>query len=137
MCTGLYSYADLAKLCKAGRNTIYRRVKRLEETRVIKRKISALPNFRKLNLSAVVVGLNLEAKDVEKAIDFLKKNRQIKFVWKTYGAHDIVFMIICEKGEEGANIYNLREKLEEIGIQVKRFDTSTSITWEKVDFTPY
>lgn len=68
ICTGFYSYADLAKLCKVGRNTIYRRVKRLEETHIIKRKLSALPNFKKLNLSAVIVGLNLEVKDVEKAI---------------------------------------------------------------------
>ena len=88
-------------------------------------------------MSAVIVGLNLETKDVEKAIEFLKRNRQIKFVWKTYGSHDIVFTIICDKGEEGVNIYNLREKLEEIGIKVKKFDTSTSITWEKIDLTPY
>jgi len=31
ICTGFYSYDELAKLCGVGRNTVYRRINRLEK----------------------------------------------------------------------------------------------------------
>jgi DNA-binding Lrp family transcriptional regulator len=58
MSEGLYSYEDLAKRC-GGRNTVYRRIAKLEEKGVIKRKIMALPDFSKIGFSAVVIGMNL------------------------------------------------------------------------------
>ncbi|MEM1838947.1 MAG: winged helix-turn-helix transcriptional regulator [Candidatus Bathyarchaeia archaeon] len=48
MCEGLYSYEDLARLCGTSRNTVYRRVARLEKDGVIRKIIMAIPDFSKL-----------------------------------------------------------------------------------------
>ncbi len=56
---GIYSYAELAEKCKAGRNTIYRRVNRLESEGIIDKKVRAIPNFTKLNLSAICVMMDI------------------------------------------------------------------------------
>lgn len=136
MCEGLYSYEDLAKRCGVGRNTVYRRISKLEQVGVIKRKITALPDFSKIGFSAVVVGINLNPKDIEKAISFLKVQHQVKFLWRTYGHHDIIVTILCDKGDVGTCIYNLRKALEELGVQVNKFDVSVSIIWEKMYITP-
>lgn len=137
ICSGIHSYNDLAKRCNAGRNTVYRRVDRLEKMGIITKRISAFPNFERLNLSAVIIGLNLGTQDVKKTIDFLRRQRQVKFLWKTYGTHDIILVIVCDKAEVGTCIYNLRDALERLKINVTGFDTSTSVTWEKIDVVPY
>lgn len=70
ICGGVYSYDEIAKSCNAGRNTIYRRIEKLEDTGVITRRIGAFPNFEKLNLSAVIVGINVRTVDIEGAVNF-------------------------------------------------------------------
>ena len=137
ICSGVYSYSDLAELCNVGRNTIYRRIDKLEKMGIITKRIMAVPNFGKLNLSAVIVGLDVSLEDMERTVDFLKKQDQVKFMWKTYGAHDLVFTIICNKGEVGNCIYALRKGLENLKVRVAKFDVSPSISWEKFDVTPY
>ena len=47
---GVYSYSELGQKWEVGRNTIYRRVNRLEAEDVIDKKVRAIPNFTKLNL---------------------------------------------------------------------------------------
>jgi DNA-binding Lrp family transcriptional regulator len=137
VCGGIYSYEELGKLCNAGRNTIYRRIDRLEKLDIITRKIVAYPNYEKLNLSAVVIGLNVNTVDLDRAIDFLKKQNHIKFLWKTYGTHDIILMLVCNKGEVGKCIYELKKSLENSGIHLNRIDSSTSISWDKIDLNPF
>ncbi|MGB9741302.1 MAG: Lrp/AsnC family transcriptional regulator [Candidatus Bathyarchaeia archaeon] len=133
---GLYSYEDLAKRLGVGRNTIYRRIAKLEEKGIIKRRIAAIPDFSKIGFSAVVIGMNLNPKDVEKAISFLKVQHQVKFLWRTYGHHDVIATIICDKDNVGTCIYNLRKTLEDLNIQVNKFDISVSIIWEKMLIAP-
>jgi len=134
---GVYSYNELANLCDAGRNTVYRRIDKLEKMGIITRKIMAFPNFEKLNLSAVIVGMDVNPADLDRTADFLKRQHQVKFLWKTYGTHDLVFTIICDKGDVGTCIYNLRKALEKLDVQTTKFDASTSIMWEKIDLSPY
>jgi len=134
---GVYSYNELAKLCGAGRNTLYRRIDKLEKMGVIARRIMAFPNFEKLNLSAVIVGMSIESADLDRTADFLKRQHQVKFLWKTYGAHDLVFVIICDKGDVGTCIYNLRKALEKLSVKPLGFDVSPSFSWEKTDLSPY
>ena len=136
LCRGIYSYNDLAKLCKVGRNTIYRRIDKLEKEGIIKRRIMAIPDYKKLRYSAVIIGLNLSPKDMDKAISFLKTIHQVKFLWRTYGEHDIVLTILCDKDDVGTCIYNLREALEKRNISVNKFDVSVSIFWEKMHLAP-
>ncbi len=102
------------------RNTVYRRIARLEEKGIIKRRITAVPDFSRIEYSAVVIGMNLNPKDVDKAISFLKVQHQVKFLWRTYGHHDIIVTILCDKDDVGTCIYNLRKALEELNISVKQ-----------------
>lgn len=134
---GVHSYNDLSKLSNVGRNTIYRRIDKLEEIGIISRRIMAIPNFEKLNLSAIIVGINIKSQTFEKAIAFLKKQDYIKFLWRTYGTHDVVFMMLCDKGNEGRCIYHLKSALENLNIDVINFDTSTSFSWEKIELSPF
>lgn len=137
LCSGIHSYRELGELCDAGSNTVYRRISKLEGMGIITRRISAFPNFEKLNLSAVIIGMNVRTEDLERTIVFLKRQRQVKFLWKTFGTHDIIPVIICDKADVGTCIFNLRHALEKLKIRVTDFDTSTSVTWEKIDVTPY
>jgi DNA-binding Lrp family transcriptional regulator len=136
MCEGLYSYDDLAKRCGVGRNTVYRRISKLEGLGVIKRRIMALPDFSKIGFSAVVVGLNLNPKDLDKAISFLRVQHQVKFLWRTYGHHDIVLTILCDKDDVGICIYNIRKALDELNVSLNKFDASISVVWEKMHIVP-
>ena len=137
ICNGVYSYEALGKLCGASRNTIYRRIDRLEKMGVIDRRIMAFPNFEKLKLSAVIFGMNVSPRDVDKTINFLKKQHQVKFLWKTYGTHDIVFAIICDKGDVGTCVYGLKKALQKLDLAAVRLDSSTSVSWEKMNLSPY
>ena len=137
ICNGIYSYEELGKICNASRNTIYRRIDKLEKMGILTRKIMAFPNFEKLNLSAVIFGMNVNPQDIEKTVNFLKRQHQVKFLWKTYGTHDIVFAIICDKGDVGTCIYNLKNALQKLEISTVQLDSSTSVSWEKIDLSPY
>jgi len=57
LCSGVYSYNELADLCNAGRNTIYRRIDKLEKIGIITKKIMAFPNFEKLKAASSQVSL--------------------------------------------------------------------------------
>ena len=137
VCKGIYSYEELAKLCGVSRNTVYRRIDSLEKNEIIERRIMAQPNFENLDLAVVIFGMNVSPKDLDKAVDYLKRLTKVNLLWKTYGAHDIVFGIICDKADVGTCIQNLKKSLEEHDIRIIRLDSSTSISWEKIDLSPY
>lgn len=137
ICNGVFSYTELGQLCNVGRNTIYRRMNRLEELKVIDKKIMAIPNFTKLELSAICIMMDVTQTDLDKTVRFLKRQPRVKFLWKTYGSHNLATVIICNKGEEGQCIFNLREALEKMRVETKKFDASISFTWEKVDLIPF
>jgi DNA-binding Lrp family transcriptional regulator len=134
---GVYSYSELAEKCEVGRNTIYRRINRLEAENVIDKKVRALPNFTKLNLSAICIMMDIAQSEVESVMKFLKRQPQVKFLWRTFGAYNLTTVIICDKGEEGRCISNLREALEKMRVTLSKFEASISYTWEKIDFSPY
>jgi DNA-binding Lrp family transcriptional regulator len=135
ICKGVYSYTELGQICNVERSTIYRRIKKLENMNVISRKVMAIPDFTKLNLSALCIGMDVMHEDLDKTIDLLKEHAQVKFLWKTYGTHSVIAVIICNKGEEGQTILNLKKTLEKL--KILKFDISVGFSWEKVDFTPY
>jgi DNA-binding Lrp family transcriptional regulator len=136
VCEGIYSYNELGKLCGIGRSTAYRRIDRLEKEGIIRRRIMAIPNFEKINFSAVIVGLNLNPKDLDKTVPFLKTQHQVKFIWLTYGTHDLILTILCDKGNVGECLHNLKRALQTLGVTPTKFDISVSITWEKMHLTP-
>lgn len=135
--TGTYSYKELAELCGVGRSTIYRRIDRLEKIGAISKRIMAIPNFTKLNLTAIGITMDISQSDVDQVIEFLKGLSTVKLLWRSYGRHNIVVVSVCEKGNEGECISKMREALEKMKVKIYNFDASVSFIWEKVDLTPY
>ena len=116
-------------------STICSRVTKLEETEVITRQTRVVPDFEKLNRIALAVGINVAQKDEQKVIDALKKSDAIKMMWRTYGAHNLILITFCSKGDEGNKINKLRALLEEF--IVKSIDICVGFGWEKMDMTPF
>jgi len=134
---GIHSYAELAEKCGVGRNTVYRRINRLEKEKIIDMMVRAIPNFTKLNLSAICVMLDIAQADTDRVIGFLKRQPEVKFLWRTFGSYSITTVFICNKGEEGNCISNLRAALEKMHVNLNKFEASISFTWEKIDFSPF
>ena len=134
---GIYSYNEIAKACGVSRNTVYRRISRLEETGVIRKKLAAVINYKKLDYSVVIIGIKLASIDsLDKAISFLKEQHNVKFIWKTYGDHDLILVILCDKETVGECIYNFKKALEKLGVSSSKYDISVSISWEKINLSP-
>ena len=134
LCTGISSYDDLAQACNVTRNTIYRRVNRLENLQVISRKIMAIPDFSKLGLSAVLVGLDFNPEENNKIMDAVEELPRVKLVWRTYGDHQLILIMTCEKGFEGQAIEELRNAVAKLG--VNHMHISVGYEWGKINFVP-
>ena len=135
LCSGVRSYDELARLCKVTRGTIYRRIAKLEKMQVITKMIRAIPDLAKLNLSAICIGTEVAYENMDKAVDLLKALPNVKFLWKTYGAHQIIIILICEKGCEGDAINEVRQAL--MNLNTGTFHISIGFAWEKMDFAPF
>lgn len=135
MSRGLYSYDELAEKLQVTRSTVYRRINRLEKMHIISRRIMAVPDYTKLGLSAILIGLDIAHEDTAAAVELLIKQDDVKLIWKTYGKHNLIVAIVCEKGCEGKAIFDFREKLAKL--KITGFDYSIGFSWEKVDFSPY
>jgi hypothetical protein len=107
----------------------------LEEAHLIIKKVMAIPDFEKLGLSAICIGMDSAAKDTDKVIDRIKRHPHTKSLWRTFGEHQIVLVMVCEKGCEGGAIEKLRQTLAEFDIG--KMDISIGFKWEKMDFSPF
>jgi DNA-binding Lrp family transcriptional regulator len=137
LCGGIYSYDELTENIAITRDTLNERLKKLEDGEIIEKKIMAIPNFSKLNLSAICVGLEIDTTAVDKAVEILKDQPRVKFVWKTYGTYNLNVVFICIRGGEGDCINKLRLFLEKAGIRITHIALSVSYSWDKVDLNPF
>jgi DNA-binding Lrp family transcriptional regulator len=135
ICSGIHSYDDLAKTLNVTRGTVYRRIEKLEKTKVIKKKIMAIPNFKALNLSSIIIGMEIAYDDTEKVTEALMQLPHIKLLWKCYGAYNLIAVLNCEKGCEGETITNLRQLLSKL--RISSVNVSVGFGWEKVEISPY
>lgn len=137
VCNGTYSHSELAENLGVSRNTVYRRLKDLEEKGMLKERVMAIPDFDKIGYSSIIIGLNVGLGDMEKTVNFLKDLEQVKFLWKTYGQYEIVSVLMCDKRNVGTCINNLKEALERLEVEIDEFNAAPSISWEKVELSPF
>ncbi len=135
MAKGIGSYEALAQRCGVTRSTVYRRVVNLEKEKVITRQIRIALDFEKLGRVVINFGINVEPKNEERAVATLIKLAKVKMLWRTYGAHNLVLIVFCDKGEEGKVIDELRHIFEELN--VTSFESCVGFSWEKNDMTPF
>jgi len=135
ICSGINSYDDLAKILNVTRGTVYRRIEKLEKNNVIEKKIMAIPSYKALDLSAICIGMAVAYDDTEKVIEALCQLPHIKLLWKSYGVHNIVAVMVCDKGKEGDAITILRQLLSKF--RTSEYHISIGFEWDKVDISPY
>ena len=135
ICSGIASYDDLAKTLKVTRGTVYRRIEKLEKMHVIRKRIMAIPEFDNLNLSSIIVGFHADYNDMDEVVGAIKTISSLKLLWRTYGSHQLVAVLSCEKGKEGEMITELHKSLS--ALKTAQHDVSIGFKWEKVEISPY
>ena len=110
---------------------------KLENIDVVHRRIMAFPNYEKLKRVAIIFGVNVPPNSIDKVVAFLKNRDDVKFLWKTYGTHDMIFIIVCDNDNIGNSINDLRKSLEQLEVSTIHLDSSTSISWDKIELNPY
>ncbi len=132
---GISSYEELAKECNVTRNTIYRRMAALEKRGITQKTTRVAINYDKLGIGTIVVAFNVQQKNQEEILTCLRAYSRVKFLFKTYGAHNIVVFALCDRGEEGQTINDIKSIAEKYN--PTQIDVSIGYSWEKIDFTPY
>jgi DNA-binding Lrp family transcriptional regulator len=132
---GVYSYDDLAKSLNVTRGTIYRRMAKLEEEQIIKKKIIAIPNYAKLGVSAIFLGVDCNYEDIDRLLKKLETIPRVKGLWRAYGSHQIVAQLFCQTGCEGNAISEFHRALEEGYIKI--VDLSIGFEWKKFNLEPF
>ncbi len=135
LCEGVSSYSKLADIVGVSRNTVYRRVKKLEEKKAVKEKNITIPNFGEIGYSFALIGMDVSPEDLDDALEFLKDQDKVKLLWKTYGFYEIIILLISEKDDLGDSVNEMRGELEKRDIEVRRYGVSPGISWEKLDFS--
>jgi DNA-binding Lrp family transcriptional regulator len=132
---GASSYEELARQCNVTRNTIYRRISALEEAGVIKNMLHCIINMEQLEISAVTIGARVPQLNQDKAFTLLALNKDVRFLWRTYGDYNLTLIAFCTKGREGEFIHSIRMVLE--GMQAHPICVSVGFMWEKISYSPF
>jgi DNA-binding Lrp family transcriptional regulator len=135
ICSGIYSYDDLAKTLGVTRSTIYRRIGDMEKRNIINRKIMAIPNFELLNLCSIIVGITAAYDDAAQCIQHFKTLPNTMLLHTCYGTHQVLANIICQKGDEGQVIESIQKALKDQ--KTISYHISVGFKWETVNFAPF
>jgi DNA-binding Lrp family transcriptional regulator len=109
---GTNSYQELARACNVTRNSIYRRIAALENRGIIKNTLHCVVNLELMDITPVNIGVRIKQTYLDKAISLLKINKNVRFLWRTYGGHNLTLVAFCPKGQEGKIIQDIRAVLE-------------------------
>ncbi len=137
ICEGASSFSEIGEKCDISHNTVSRRINKMEEKGYLEKEMMAVPSFEKLGYSALIAGISIGlGEDVEKAVNILESYSQVKFLWKTFGDHDIIAVLMCDRENIGDCVESFRKELIDGGIELEGLEISTSISWEKLKLTP-
>ena len=129
--SGTNSYQELARICNVTRNTVYRRIAALEKEGIIKSTLRCVVNLDKINITSISIGVRIQQANEDKAINLLTTNKNVRFLWRTYGDHNITLVAFCSKGEEGETIQDIR------ALNAEHVCVSVGFVWEKMCYSPF
>jgi DNA-binding Lrp family transcriptional regulator len=135
MSRGISSYEELSRECNVTRSTVYRRVTLLEKRGFIQRITRTVVNYEKLDIVTLSFASRISHANLGKTLATLKSHEKVKLLWRTYGDHNLLFMVFCEKGEVGEAIDEMTSILEKCG--ATEISVCVGFAWEKLDFTPF
>jgi DNA-binding Lrp family transcriptional regulator len=107
----------------------------MEENHAIIKRIVAIPNYGNLDLSAIFIGMNVEYDLSEKLVEKLTDLKSIKILWQSYGEYDIFATLMCQKGNEGSSINELRKAASPLASRIHQI--SVGYDWRKVNLSPF
>ena len=132
---GTSSYEELANACNVTRNTVYRRISALENRGIIKNILNCVVNLEQMDITPITIGVTIPQTIMDKAIKILASNSHVRFLWRTYGEHNLILVIFCTKGKEGEIIQDIRACLEELNAEA--IHISVGFAWEKMNYSPF
>ncbi len=132
---GITSYQELARECNTSRNTIYRRFKLLEESGVIIGITRGTINYQKLHLKNIGIALNVGQKFQDELVEKLKEYSRVKYVFRSFGEHNVVAIALCEADRVGETISDIKNILESYSVTGLSIDIK--FICEKADPTPF
>ncbi len=133
--SGTCSYEELARSCSVTRNTVYRRIAALESKGIIRNTLSCVVNLEQMEITPVTIGVKISQTNIDKAINLLSKNHSVRFLWRTYGDHNLTLVAFCSKGKEGEIIQVIQRILE--GLSAEHICISIGFAWEKMNYSPF
>jgi DNA-binding Lrp family transcriptional regulator len=132
---GTGSYEELARLCNVTRNTVYRRIASLENRGIIKNTLNCVINLEQMDITPVTMGVTIKQTEEDQAINLLSTNKNVRFLWRTYGEHNITLIAFCAKGKEGEIIQGIRAILEQVNAE--KISVSIGFVWEKMNYSAF
>ncbi len=127
--------AEIAKATKLPRDVVVYRIKKLEQTEIIRAHHTML-NPQKLGYPLYVYVLfscnNIRLEEEKKFISFLKSHRQIIYVAKNSGKYDFTIGVCAKEYLDFDEIIqNIRHKFPDV---IKNFDISPTVQEYKYDY---
>ena len=133
--TGISSYEELARACDVTRNTVYRRIASLENKGIIKNTVRCIVNFDQLDITPVIIEAVVPVAEQDRVFNLLTENANVRFLWRTFGDHNVALVAFCPRGDEGALIQEIKAILE--SLNVTNLTVSTGFVWEKMELSPF
>jgi hypothetical protein len=88
-----------------------------------------------MDLVPVTIGVKIQQINQDKAIHLLATNKNVRFLWRTYGDHNVTLVAFCPKGKEGEIIQDIKAVLEEL--DAEHICISVGFVWEKMSYSPF
>jgi hypothetical protein len=88
-----------------------------------------------MDITPVTIGVTIPQIEVDKAINMLAINSSVRFLWRTYGEHNLVLVAFCAKGKEGEIIQDISAGLEKLNAEA--IHISVGFVWEKMSYSPF
>jgi DNA-binding Lrp family transcriptional regulator len=132
---GMSSYQELARTCNVTRNTVYRRIAALESKGIIKNTLNCVVNLEQMDITPVTIGAKIPQISQDKAINLLVANHAVRFLWRTYGDHNLTLVAFCSKGKEGEVIQDIQGVLEDLNAE--HICISVGFIWEKMSYAAF
>jgi len=95
--------------------------------------LRCIVNLEQIQITPVTIGVRIQQINQDKAINLLATNTYVKFLWRTFGDHNLTIVAFCPQGKEGLLIQDLRAILEDLNAE--HISVSVGFAWEKMSYS--